>query len=147
MGNLAEFNPDDWDFSEESTTFEKLPDGEYKMFVSESSDVSKGNSSGVKLTFEICDDKDGGKWQGRKIHQWFYLVHEKPIVREIAGKKLAGLCEAIGVANPSDTSELHDFPIVGVVKTKPGQDFPEIRYFKSAKSLDKSTPKSADVPF
>lgn len=104
--------------------FEAVPAGQYTAVITESEmkPTKAGTGQYLELVFEIVD----GEHQGRRI--WARLNLENPNLQavEIARAELSAICRAVGVMRPSESTELHDLPLVITVKCKKRTDTGDI---------------------
>ena len=136
---------------EPDAEFTPLPAGDYVAVVA-SSDMQhtqNGNGEMIVLELEIVE----GEHKGRKLWDRMLLKHDSAQAVEIAKKKLSGLCRAVGVLKPQDTSELHNIPCLVKVQLKPRKDTGELSnevksYKPSGGAASQQTPpaQSGDVP-
>lgn len=98
-------------------TFEALPAGEYPVVITESDmkPTKNGHGEYLQLTLEVID----GKFKGRKIWDRLNLKNANNTAVEIAQRQLSSLCHATKVMNVSDSSQLHNIPVVARVGYKP----------------------------
>ena len=101
----------------ESTTFDVLPAGDYVVTVTESEMKPTKKSGGeyLMLTLEVLE----GAHKGRRLWSRLNLVNENTTAVEIAERQLADLCRAVGKEEVEDSEDLHDTPVVAVVKVRP----------------------------
>lgn len=93
-----------------SAGFEALPAGDYPAMVtaSENKPTKAGTGSYLSITIEL----QGGGYQGRRVWTNLNLNNPNPTTVEIAQKQLAELCNATGVLQVRDSSQLHNIPII-----------------------------------
>ena len=109
---------------EPNIDFEAVPAGKYLAAIT-ASDM-KPNKAGtghyMQLTFEILD----GPYKKRLL--WARLNLDNPNAQavQIARAELSAICRAVGVLAPSDSTELHNLPLVLTVKCKNRDDTGEI---------------------
>lgn len=111
--DLSGFNAAD---IEPQTAYQPLPAGTYKAVIVSSEDKPTKDMTGsyLKLEFEIID----GQYQGRKIFENLNLNNANQTTVEIARRSLSGICRAVGVMTPQDSSQLHNRPMEIDVKVK-----------------------------
>ena len=116
MGNLGNFNANDY----EPIDFEPLPKGDYVAAITDSEVklTKAGNGKGLNLEWTVLE----GECQNRKIFQWINLENPNEKAAEIGLRELAAVCQAVGVTEPGDSSELHDKPCVIKVRICPATD-------------------------
>ena len=97
----------------EQAEFGAIPAGDYVVIAiaSEEKPTKKGDGSYVQFTFEVVD----GAFKGRKIFSRLNLNNPNPVAMEIAQKELGAFCRAVGIMKPTDSSELHNKPILVTV--------------------------------
>lgn len=64
----------------------------------------------------------GGEDDGRKAWSNLNLDNPNPTAVDIAQRELSSICRAVGVMTPSDSSDLHDRPMLVKWAVKPGKD-------------------------
>jgi len=102
-----------------SQSFEVLPAGEYVAMIS-SSEVKAtrdGSGSYISLRFDIVD----GQFKGRCIFKMLNIWNQNPKAVEIANGELSSICHATNVMQLSDTSQLHNRPMLIKVAIRPAQ--------------------------
>lgn len=124
-------------------SFDVLPAGEYKAEIvgSEMKPTSAGTGEYLNLTFKIV----AGNFEGRLFWDRLNLVNPNPKAVEIAQRTLSQICHATGRINITDSSQLHNIPMMVklVVKTDPQYgDKNETKGFKSAGVASPSMGKS-----
>jgi len=121
--------------------FEPLPRGEYLcvMSSSEMKATSKGNGEYLALTFTVIE----GQHADRKIFDYLNLVNPSLMTVNIARGTLSAICHAVGVLTPTDTSELHDRPLLVTVKIK--DDRNAVTAYKPASGAS-AAPHGASAP-
>jgi hypothetical protein len=103
-----------------------LPDGWYKVVISNSEEAGNENGKGVKLTYTVIEGPLMGQTQNQNLNLW----NNNPQARDIAQRELSALCHVTGVFNVSDTLQLHNIPLtirVGADKTGQYQNVKQIR--------------------
>ena len=121
MANLQGF---DARTVEPSTDFEAIPAGKYVAIIadSEMKQTKAGTGSYLELTFQIVD----GEYKGRNLWARLNLDNPNAVAVKIAQGELSAICRAIGVMAPNDSCELHNLPLVIVVKLKKREDTGEL---------------------
>lgn len=104
---------------EPTASYEPLPAGWYKAVftASEEKPTKAQTGSYLQLTAEIIE----GEHQGRKLIERLNLNNPNSTAVEIAQRTLSGICRAIGVMTPRDSTDLHDKPFMVKVAVKPGE--------------------------
>ena len=105
----------------DTTSRDAIPSGTYEAVVTDSEmrATKSGNGMGINLTFEILSD---GPAKGRKVFAWINYEHPKVEAQRIGREELASLCKAVGIANLTDTAQLHNLPLlitVGIDRNDP----------------------------
>ena len=117
MANLNGFNANQ---VEPATAFEALPAGKYVAVItaSQMQTTKSGKGAFLELTFEVVE----GEFKGRKVWGRLNLDNPSALAVKIARAELSALCRAVGVMTPRDSAELHNIPLVVMVrqKTAPG---------------------------
>ena len=113
---MASFNFDAAAAAPEPTTStssfdEPIADGTYTAVIIESdrapfNDPAKGER--LTLKFEITDGSHAGRWVWANLNLW----HVSDAARNFAERDLGSICRAVNVAGFSDTSELHNKPLL-----------------------------------
>lgn len=103
---------------EPNASMDPLPAGWYKAVftASEEKPTKAQTGSYLQLTAEVIE----GEHHGRKIIERLNLNNPNSTAVEIAQRTLSGICRAIGVMTPRDSSDLHDKPFMVKVAVKPG---------------------------
>lgn len=120
MADLRIFNLPQTPPANGGSDFDQLPAGDYEVVMVESSVGQTADGSNcLNYTLEVIQ----GEHKGRRIWEKFLLGHLNPIAAGIAQKKLFSLCRILGQPYPiSDSSLLHNQPVVAVVKHSTGKD-------------------------
>ena len=94
-----------------------IPPGEYvvQIISSEMVETSSRNGSMLKLEIEVIE----GDQAGRKIYDRINLDNPNAQTVEIAQRTLSAICHATGKLSVQDSEELHNLPMVAVVKVDP----------------------------
>ena len=117
MAMLPEvFNAKD---SEKMSGFEPLPKGWYlaEIVKTEMKDTKAGTGKYLTCQFKVLEPEEFAK---RYVFNLMNLVNPNQVAVEIAQKELASLCEACGLDEIEDSTELHGIPIGIQLKIKPG---------------------------
>lgn len=119
----------------ETSSFEAIPTGVYEAVISESKmqENKAGTGSMLVLTFDIVS----GEYTGRKLWEYLNINHPNTQAVEIARQTLAMICKAVNVTRITDSSELHDRPMLITVRATKQQDGTirnDIRGFKPVPS-------------
>lgn len=120
MGNLNGFNANNYDPDEYMKHFEPMPSGSYPMAIvnSELKPTKVGNGNYLELELVVAS----GPYEGRRVWDRLCIEHPKQNVQDIACQQLAAICRIVGIMNPSDSSELHNFPLAVKVKLTKRED-------------------------
>jgi len=114
--NLDGFNANE---IEPQKAFELLPPGKYKVVISDSEEkqTKRGDGSYLRLTLTVID----GEHEGRKLFDNLNLNNPNDQAAGIARATLSAICRAVGVPTPQASSDLHDIPLIAVVKIEPAK--------------------------
>ena len=117
--------------SVELQTYEVLPEGIYEAVITDSrmQTTKSGTGEMLVLTLEVIS----GEYKGRKLWDRLNLVNPNPTAVALARQTLAHLCLAIGVHQLHDTIELHNRPLLALVrvrKTPDGEQQNEIKGYR-----------------
>ncbi len=116
--NAAEVEP--------SAPMEVLPAGEYPaaMVASDMKPTKNAGGEFLECTFQVLD----GEYKGRKLWSRLNLVNANQQAVDIARRELSAICHATGVMQIQDSVQLHDRPLIVVVKvTKDKNDASVVR--------------------
>lgn len=113
---MATFAFDPSTVEKRSNSFDLLPAGNYVAQITDTEivDLKSGNGTALKMTVTVLQEG----YNGRKIFCRLNIRHTNPKAQEIAQQQLRELCEAIGLARLSDTTELHNKPFIARVKIR-----------------------------
>jgi len=105
--NAANVNPE--------SQFSPVPKGKYLVIITESEmkQTKAGDGQYLQLTHEIVEE---GAYKGRKIWSRLNIVNRNKTAEEIAHRTLSSLCHATGVMQLTDSTQLHNIPVVADVK-------------------------------
>lgn len=135
MANLDGFNASHY----ESEKVDLIPEGKYFAEIRESEWVNTKSGTGkyLKLKYQLVN----GSCKGRFVWEMLHLDNPNTQAVEIANRKLADICRAVGVLTPRDSVELHDKMLEIKVVVRDGKDGYEpsndVRGHKPAKQLVK----------
>jgi len=103
---------------EDMGTFTLLPAGTYKaaMVGSEWKETKSGNGEYLDCKFQVID----GQYKGTFVSTKLNLHNTNETAVKIARSELATICRAIGIDMPTDSSLLHNKPILIEVAIEPG---------------------------
>jgi len=121
---MANLNGFDANQVEPTTSFEPIPAGKYLAAITESEmkPTKSGSGSYLQLTFTIVE----GEHKNRVLWARLNLNNPNATAVKIARGELSAICRAVGVMQPKDSVELHNIPLVIVVKLKKRQDTGEL---------------------
>ena len=125
-----------------TTDFELIPDGRYVAIITDSvmKPTKSGNGHYLEFTFQVIEDP----FKGRLLWSRLNLVNPSAQAVEIAQAELSAVCRAVGHMQPTDSSELHDVPLVVIVGHKTrndtGEIVNEIRGYAKADAADGDLP-------
>ena len=140
MGNLNGFDSNEWESG--AGKFDPIPAGDYTVIVtkSEMKNTKQGDGKLLELTLQVV----GEEGKGRLLWDRLNLDNPNATAVEIAKRTLGDICRAVGVLTPSDSSELHDKPLVARVTVEPRKDTGEpSNRIKRYLAVGGETPKAA----
>jgi len=114
------YSPDD----EPNTGFDPLPNGKYLCVITNSEMKPTRNGAGEYLELEL--EVIEGPYKSRKVWDRLTLKHTNEMTVKIARGTFRQIRDATGVANPSNSIELHNLPIVVAVGLKKRTDTGEL---------------------
>ena len=117
MANLNGFNAHE---VEPTASYEPLPAGKYLAIItdSEMKQTRSGKGTYLQLTFTIAE----GEYKNRIVWSRLNLSNSNGTAVKMARSDLSAICYAVGVMQPRDSVELHNIPLVIVVKLKKRSD-------------------------
>lgn len=106
MASLGKsFNPTEHD-TEQRGEYENIPDGDYKLEVSDADVKISGDGSqrkvGLKVTYDVLEPED---YKGRKVFDYFNLEHPSAEAQRIGQSQFASLCRAMSISDPVDDTD------------------------------------------
>lgn len=121
MANLNNFNANQ---VEPTSNLEAIPAGKYLAVITESElkPTKSGSGSYLQLTFQVLE----GEYKGRFLWSRLNLHNANPTAVKIAQAELSAICRAVGVLTPGDSVELHNLPLVIIVKCRKREDSGDI---------------------
>jgi hypothetical protein len=121
MANLNGFNASE---VEPTSNFDPLPAGKYLVAITETEmkPTKNGNGSYLQFTFTIIE----GQYKNRVLWARLNLNNPNATAVKLARSELSAICHAVGVMQPRDSVELHNLPLVIVVKLKKREDTGEL---------------------
>jgi hypothetical protein len=123
-----------------------IPVGEYRLAItsSEVKPVSTGKGRCLNLELVVLDE---GQYKGRKIFTNLNVQHENAQAQEIAQGELSAICHATGVLTLTNSSQLHNKPMLCKVAIKPGNNgYDPKNVIKSYKPADGSAVVGSVAP-
>lgn len=149
MSNLGNFNANE----HENVLFSPIPKGEYPIIAIKSEIKENSNKTGsyIKVEFQVVN----GPFQNRKLFKNFNWTTTRADENgrkavQIGKGQFSAFCRAAGILTPTDTAQLHNIPVIGVVKITPAKgDYDEgndITDFKSASGATTPASQPAAVP-
>ena len=117
---MADLNGFDARTVEPTADFEPIPAGKYLAAItaSQMKSTKNGNGSYLELEFAVLE----GNCKGRKLWARLNLNNSNTTTVKIARSELSAICRSIGILTPKDSCELHNIPLVIVVKCKKRED-------------------------
>ena len=121
MANLNGFNAAE---VEPITSFEALPAGKYLAAITDSEMRTTKNGSGsyLQLAFTILE----GEHKNRVLWARLNLENPNATAVRMAQSELSAICHAVGVMQPRDSAELHNLPMLILVRVKKREDTGEL---------------------
>lgn len=94
-----------------------IPEGNYYLQLesAELKDTSSGEGRGLNATFEVLGQVETQACAGRKVFNWFNLMHSNEVAQKIGQAEFASLCKAVGVLTPKSTDELIGKPFIAKI--------------------------------
>ena len=99
--------------------FDPIPAGDYPVIItaSELKFTKDGSGQYLELRLEV----QGGEFAGRVLFDRLNLHNSNQQAVEIAQRQLSQICHAIGVLQVSESSQLHNRPLIAMVKVRPAR--------------------------
>lgn len=121
MAHLNNFNAQE---VEPTMSFDPIPAGKYLAAITqtEMKPTKSGTGQYLQLAFTILE----GEYKNRVVWARLNLDNANSTAVKIARSELSAICHAVGVMQPRDSSELHNLPMVIVVKLKKRKDSDEL---------------------
>ncbi|MDF2809531.1 MAG: hypothetical protein K0S56_562 [Microvirga sp.] len=90
----------------EQRDFTPLPDGDYRLEITESdvAPTSKGTGTVLKATVSVIEPEE---FRGRLVWANYNVENANATAQQIGQRELASLCRAIGIPSIQDSEELH----------------------------------------
>lgn len=121
-----------------------LPEGQYKAIITESDYQPNKNGTGDYLRFVWTVTE--GQFLHRGMADYLNIVHANAAAEEIAKRKLAAICLAVGKQKFRNTMELHGVPVlITVGMRKDGSDTEIKRYDAVGQKAASSLPVEKKV--
>jgi len=128
-GNLGGFNAE----NVEPQSFEVIPAGDYEVAIVGS--IVQANKAGTGKYLSLELQVLSGQHKGRKLFDLLNLWNPNEKAVEIAKGTLSSICRAVGVLTPNDSADLHNRPLVAVVRIRKDDEYGDkniIRGYKTA---------------
>ena len=141
---MMDLNGFDANTVEPNQPMEPLPAAWYKAVITDSEEKPTKAQTGsyLQLTLEVIE----GDYQGRKVFERLNLNNPNQTAVDIAQRTLSGICRAVGVMTPRNSSDLHDKAFMVKLAVKPG----DATYGPSNEIKEYAAPgadtKKADTP-
>lgn len=102
-------------------SFEAIPAGEYPAILikSERKKTASGAGELLELQFQILS----GQYQNRRLFTRINIRNPSDKAQQIGWSQLSSLARAVDVMSPKSSEELHDKPLVIVVKVRDDQQY------------------------
>lgn len=131
----------------EVASFDALPEGAYEVVITDSKlqETKSGNGTMLVLDLEVIS----GDYQGRRLWDRLNLVNPNATAVDIAKQTLSSICRAVGVIQLNDTAQLHDRPLIALVRqrTRPdGEVTNEIKGYRPKPSAPVTAPAPVPAP-
>ena len=116
--------------------FEAIPSDKYTVEItkSELKPIKSGGGSYLEIEYTVLD----GEYRGRKVWDRLCLNHSNEKTVQIARSHLSGICHAVGILQPRESTELHHIPLLITVKAKKdestGTIFNEVKGYSKRES-------------
>lgn len=96
-----------------------IPPGEYLVHIidSDMKATKAGTGNYLQLEMEVLD----GQHSGRKLFDRLNIDNPNQEAVDIAQRTLNAICVAVGKMSISDSAELHNVPMIAVVKVDPAK--------------------------
>lgn len=121
MNDIAGFDPTQYEPSD-GPVYEAIPAGTYIAIVTEATMVDSKKKPGVKMLKCVYTVVDG-PFRGKKVFDYYCLVHINQQTMQIARQQLAKLCQCFGINRKlQSASELCNKPFKLTVKVKGDQN-------------------------
>lgn len=116
----------------EPNSFDCIPAGDYEVAIVASEMKPTKDRTGKYLNLEL--QVLSGQFQNRKLFDRLNLENKNAQAVQIARGTLSGICRAVGVLTPKDSSELHLKPMVATVKIRKSDEHGDQNEIKGYKS-------------
>lgn len=100
-----------------ASNFDVIPAGEYEVIITASEEKFTKNGQGKYL--ELREEIQSGEYAGRLLFDRLNLKNSNAKAVEIAQRVLAQICHATGVMQVKNAEQLHNIPIIAIVKVRP----------------------------
>jgi len=127
-----------------SAGFRPIPAGKYVAVIndSEMKPTKSGGGHYLQFEFEIIE----GDYAGRKLWARLNLDNPNPDAVHIARADLSAICHAVNILTPTDSVELHNLPLVIVVKCRKNQDDEIVNEIKGYAAREGAAQEQASAP-
>lgn len=126
--------------------FEPIPEAWYLLEITKSEMKKTNAGTGSYLTCQLRVLE--GEYKGRYIFNLMNLDNPNPTAVEIAQKELASICEACGLDEIEDSTELHGIPMACRVVIKEGSGgYPPKNEIKAYKAENEMPEEEDESPF
>lgn len=95
--------------------FDTLPPGDYRLMVTDSKEKATSGEKGAGKMVVLEIDVQDGEHTGRKLFMNYNIENPNPKAVDIAIRELGALARAVGVAELTDTEQLHNKLFIGTV--------------------------------
>lgn len=141
MANISGWDASGYD--PDQPDFNILPQGEYTVCVTESDicPTKAGNGTLCKLKLKII----AGDHKNRTLYDNINLKNPNEDATRIGKRQMDSLLYSTGILKPSDTSELHNKPVIAVIEVQKRKDTGGLsNSVKKYKPLASGSPPAAD---
>lgn len=98
-----------------------IPAGKYKCVITASEEKPTKAMTGTKLVLSLQVIE--GPHQGAYVFDQLNVNNPSATAQEIAQRQLSAICRAVGVYTPNDSSDLHNKPLMVVVKMENSEQY------------------------
>lgn len=136
-----------------SSHFDVIPEGQYEVIITESDRMPTKDGGGEYLHLRM--EIQSGQHAGRILFDRLNMKNANPKAVEIGQRMLAQICHATGVLQLSDSQQVHNIPIIAIVKIRaakpPYDESNEVKGYKAVgkgaatTATENSAPRKAPV--